>query len=193
MVPVSLRTGNEEDPWTNRVSNIFPELPTNCADPLERVARCRAAMQQAKQTFDLMPAEELMDLTHYSTPLMATTAVRLASRLGLADLGVQPFNVIISNVPGPRGPLYFDGAKLAHQFPVSIVTGGQGLNITVASYLDRLDFGFISDRDLVPDLWDLADMHVDEVTRLFDATGAEWAEPPRPAFPRRGPVNPPQG
>lgn len=131
-----------------------------------------------------------MDLTHYATPLMATTAVRLGAQLGLADLGVQPFNVIISNVPGPRRPLYFDGAKLAHQFPVSIVTGGQGLNITVASYLDRLDFGFISDRDLVPDLWDLADMHVDEVTRLFDATGAEWAEPPKAAFPRRGPVKP---
>ena len=108
----------------------------------------------------------------------------------LADRGVQAFNVTISNVPGPRQPLYFDGAKLAHQFPVSIVTDGQGLNITVASYLDRLDFGFLADRDLVPDLWDLADLCVDEVTRLFEATGAEWAEPPKAAFPRRGPVRP---
>jgi diacylglycerol O-acyltransferase / wax synthase len=189
MVPVSLRTGKEEDPWTNRVSDIFPELPTNCEDPLERVARCRAAMQSAKRTFELVPAAELMDLTHYSTPLMATAAFRLASQFRLGDLGVQAFNVTISNVPGPRQPLYFDGAKLEHQFPVSIVMDGQGLNVTVASYLDRLDFGFVADRDLVPDLWDLADMHVAEVTRLFEATGAEWAEPPRAAFPRRGPVN----
>jgi WS/DGAT/MGAT family acyltransferase len=188
MVPVSLRTGNEADPWTNRVSDIFPELPTNCDDPLERVARCRAAMQEAKRTFELVPAAELMDLTHYSTPLLATAAVRLASQLRLADRVAQPFNLTISNVPGPRQPLYFAGAKLNHQFPVSIVTEGQGLNITVASYLDRLDFGFIADRDLVPDLWDLADLHIAEVTRLFDATDAKWAEPPRPAFPRGGPV-----
>src|SRR6185312_8322468 len=97
-------------------------------------------------------------------------------------------NVVISNVPGPRQPLYFAGAKLAHQFPVSIVTDGQGLNITVVSYLDRLDFGCIADRDLIPDVWDLADMHIAEIGRLFDATGAEWAQPPRPAAPRRGPI-----
>ncbi|MGH3634003.1 MAG: WS/DGAT domain-containing protein, partial [Mycobacterium sp.] len=90
--------------------------------------------------------------------------------------------------PGPREPLYFAGAKLCHQFPVSIVTDGQGLNITVVSYLDRLDFGFIADRELVPDVWDLADMHVAEIARLFEATGAQWAQPPEPAFPRRGPI-----
>jgi diacylglycerol O-acyltransferase / wax synthase len=86
--------------------------------------------------------------------------------------------------------LYFAGAQLCHTFPVSVVADGQGLNITVASYLDRLDFGFIVDRELVPDVWDLADMHVDEIGRLFAASGAEWAEPPQPADPRRGPVRP---
>ena len=89
-------------------------------------------------------------------------------------------------------PLYLAGAQLCHQFPVSIVTDGQGLNITVASYLDRLDFGFIVDRELVPDVWDLADMHIAEIGRLFDATGAEWAQPPQPAVPRRGPVKQPR-
>ena len=67
---------------------------------------------------------------------------------------------------------------------MSIVIDGQGLNITVASYLDRLDFGFIVDRELVPDVWDLADMHIAEIDRLFDATGAQWAQPPQPAVPR---------
>jgi diacylglycerol O-acyltransferase / wax synthase len=81
--------------------------------------------------------------------------------------------------------LYFAGAQLCHTFPVSIVADGQGLNITVASYLDRLDFGFIVDRELVPDVWHLADMHLEEIGRLFEATGAEWAEPPQPAAPRR--------
>ena len=110
-----------------------------------------------------MPANELLDATRYSIPVLATSAVRVASRVRLADRIAQPFNLVISNVPGPREPLYFAGAKLLHQFPVSIVVDGQGLNITVVSYLDRLDFGFIVDRELVPDVWDLADMHIDEI------------------------------
>ena len=188
MVPVSTRTGEEDDPWTNRVSALLAELPTDCADPLERIARCSQAMQKAKRTLDVVPAEELVDLTQFSAPMLATSAVRLASRLRLADRFAPPFNLVISNVPGPRQPVYLAGAQLSHQFPVSIVTDGQGLNITVVSYLDRLGFGFIVDRDLVPDVWDLADMHIDEIGRLFEASGAEWVEPPEPPHPRRGPV-----
>jgi diacylglycerol O-acyltransferase / wax synthase len=186
MVPVSIRTGQEEDPWTNRVSGLVAELPTDCADPLERVARCSQAMRNAKRTLDMVPADELVDLTQFSAPVLATSAVRLASLLRLADRIAQPFNLVISNVPGPRRPVYFAGAQLRHQFPMSIVTDGQGLNITVMSYLDRLDFGFIVDRDLVPDVWDLADMHIDEIGRLFEASGAEWVQPPQPPHPRRG-------
>jgi diacylglycerol O-acyltransferase len=188
MVPVSTRTGDEDDPWTNRVSGLVAELPTNCADPLERIARCSAAMQNAKRTLDMVPADELVDLTQFSTPVLATSAVRLASRLRLADRFAQPFNLVISNVPGPRQPVYFAGAQLCHQFPVSIVTDGQGLNITVVSYLDRLDFGFVADRDLVPDVWDLADLHIDEIGRLFEAIGAQWVQPPPRPRPRRGRV-----
>lgn len=190
-VPVSIRTG-DEDPWTNRVSMIIADLPTDCADPIERVARCREAMNEAKRQFELVPAEALVDISQFSTPVLATSAVRLASQLRLADRVDPPVNLVISNVPGPRQPLYFAGAKLAHQFPVSIVTDGQGLNITVVSYLDRLDFGFIADRELIPDLWDLADLHIDEISRLFEATGAEWAQPPQAPFPRRGSVKTPR-
>jgi diacylglycerol O-acyltransferase len=189
-VPVSVRTGDEDDPWTNRVSGIVIDLPTDSADPLERVARCRDAMAEAKGRLELVPANQLMDITEFSTPVLATAALRLMSRLNLADRMAQPFNLLISNVPGSRQPLYFAGAQLCHTFPVSIIADGQGLNITVASYLDRLDFGFLADRELVPDVWDLADMHVDEIGQLFDASGAEWAEPPQPDDPRRGPVSP---
>ena len=145
-------------------------------------------MNAAKQQFELVPAAALVDLTQFSSPVLATSAIRLASQLRLADRIDPPVNLVISNVPGPRQPLYFAGAMLQHQFPVSIVTEGQGLNITVQSYLDRLDFGFIVDRELIPDVWDLADFHIDEIARLFDATGAEWAQPAQPAFPRRGPM-----
>lgn len=187
MVPVSIRTGDESDPWTNRVSGLVAELPTNCEDPLQRVALCRKAMSVAKEQFELMPAESLIDIAQSSPPVVSAAAVRLASRLKLADRIGMPANVVISNVPGPREPLYFAGAQLQHQFPVSIVTDGLGLNITVQSYMDRLDFGFIADRDLVPDVWDLADMHIEEIARLLEASGTEFAESPR-AAPRRGPM-----
>ena len=186
MVPVSIRTGDEADTWTNRVSSIIAELPTDCDDPIERVARCREAMAVAKRQFELVPATALVDAAHFSSPVVAASAVRLASRLRLADRMNLPANVTISNVPGPRQPLYFAGARMDNYIPVSIVTDGMGLNITVHSYMDRLDFGLIAARELVPDLWDMVDLHIAEIDRLFAATGATRTEPPRAPAGRRG-------
>src|SRR6201987_2716919 len=81
MVPVSIRTGDEEDPWTNRVSAIVADLPPDCDDPLERVARCRESMRDAKRLLDLVPANELVDLTQFSAPVLATAGVRLVCPL----------------------------------------------------------------------------------------------------------------
>jgi diacylglycerol O-acyltransferase / wax synthase len=186
MVPVSIRTGDEADPWTNRVSGIIADLPTDCDDPLERVARCRTAMVEAKKQFELVPADTLTAGADLASPIVATSAARLASRLRLADRVNFPANVVISNVPGPRQPLYFAGARLDNYIPVSIVTDGMGLNITVHSYLDKLDFGLIACRELVPDLWHLVDLHIAEIERLFEATGADWVEPPEPPSLRVG-------
>ena len=186
MVPVSIRTGEEEDPWTNRVGGIIADLPTNCADPLERVRRCHEAMNEAKLQIDVLPAEEIAELAQVAPPLAATAAMRLQSRLRIADRVNLPVNVVISNVPGPRNELYFAGAKMTNYIPVSTIADDMGLNITVHSYLDRLDFGLIADRELVPDLWDLVDLHIDEIGVLFEATGTDWAEPqPAPSM-RRG-------
>lgn len=186
MVPVSIRTGEEADPWTNRVGAIIAELPTNCADPLERLHRCHEAMKEAKRQMDVLPAEDIAELAQVAPPLAATAAMRLQSRLRLADRMTLPVNVVISNVPGPRHALYFAGAKMTNYIPVSTIADDMGLNITVHSYLDKLDFGLIADRELVPDLWDLVDLHIDEIAVLFEATGAErFEEQARPAM-RRG-------
>ena len=186
MVPVSIRTGNEEDPWTNRVSALVVDLPTNCADPIERVALCRQAMNAAKGQFDLMPADALGQAADYASPVVAASALRLVSRLRLSDRVGSPVNVVISNVPGPRTPLYFAGARLDAYIPVSTVSDGIGLNITVHSYVDRMDFGLIADRELVPDLWHLVDLHIDEIDRLFEATGAVRTVPQAPPSMRKG-------
>ena len=186
MVLVSVRTGEEDDPWTNLVSAIVAELPTDCDDPVERVARCRAAMGDAKRQLELLPAESIMEATQMTSPVVAASALRLVSRLKLADRVNLPVNVVISNVPGPRNALYFGGAKLEQYIPVSTITDNVGLNITVHSYEDRLDFGLVADRDLIPDLWHLVDLHIAEIEGMFEATGAEWAEPLVPAGLRRG-------
>jgi diacylglycerol O-acyltransferase len=170
MVPVSVRTGLEADPWTNLVSSIISELPTDVADPIERVHRCREAMNAAKQQLDLLPADAIMGATDVTSPVIATAAVRLQARL--SSRMNLPINVVISNVPGPREPLYMAGAKLDSYVPVSTISNGVGLNVTVHSYGDYLDFGLVADRDLVPDLWELVDLHMAQIDELFDATGA---------------------
>ena len=171
MVPVSIRTGDETDVWSNRVSGIIADLPTNCDDPLQRVALCREAMAAAKRQFELVPADALVEATQATSPVVAASALRLASRLRLADLVNLPTNVVISNVPGPRKALYFAGSQMENYIPVSIVTDGMGLNITVHSYMDRLDFGLVACRELVPDLWDMVDLHIAEIEVLMIAAG----------------------
>ena len=73
----------------------------------------------------------------------------------------------MSNVPGPRNPLFLDGARMTHYYPVSTIIEGQGLNITVQSYMDELDFGLVACRELVPDLWHLLELCLEEIQVLL--------------------------
>ncbi len=180
MVPVSIRTGDEDDPWSTRVSAIVAELPTLTDDPVERIRACQVAMEDAKKQFELIPADTIAEGTQAASPVISTAALRLASRLRLADRINLPTNVVISNVPGPRQPRFFAGARLDQYIPISIVTDGMGLNITVHSCLDRLDFGLVAARELVPDLWTLADYHIDEIDILSRAAGIDIPEPRHP-------------
>lgn len=84
----------------------------------------------------------------------------------LGNRATMPVNITISNVPGPREPLYMAGAKLAHYVPVSTVVEGQGLNITVQSSCDTLDFGLVGCARLVPDIDVLLDDIVDDIEAL---------------------------
>jgi len=171
MVPVSVRTGEEADPWTNRVSGLVSNLPTNIEDPLERVMSVHQSMMAAKSQFDMLPADTLVDAAQLTLPAVAVQASRVAASLRLGDRGTAPVNVVISNVPGPRRPLYMAGAKMKRFYPVSTVAEGVGLNITVQSYLDTLDFGLVSCRELIPDLDYLLELHIAEVDVLFEASG----------------------
>jgi WS/DGAT/MGAT family acyltransferase len=170
MVPVSVRTGNEDDPYENRVSGLLADLATDEVDALDRLKRVSASMSQAKEDFQAIPAATLQDFTRFAPPAIAARAMRMVSRLKLADRMNPPFNVVISNVPGPNHALYSAGAELKHFYPVSMLTDGQGLNMTVQSYNGNLDFGFVADRDLVPDLWTMTDLLQASMKELMAVT-----------------------
>lgn len=169
MVPVSIRTGGEQETYQNRVSGLMASLATDEKDPVERVMKIRASMNSAKEMHAAIPAETLQDYTQFAPPAIAARAMRMYSRTRIADRMNPPFNLIISNVPGPNYPLYSAGAQLLHFYPVSSISDGQGLNMTVQSYNGSLDFGFIADRELIPDLWDLSGYLNDSMQELLDA------------------------
>ncbi len=165
-IPVSIRTGDEADPWTNRVSALSAPIPTHIEDRIERLHFMRDAMEQAKGTFQLVPAEALQNFAEFPAPAVFTQAATTMTRARLADRVEQPTNLIVSNVPGPRHPLYLGTARLSHYYPVSTIAEGQGLNITVQSLEDKLDFGLVADRELVPDLDLLLEYLLEEVDAL---------------------------
>jgi WS/DGAT/MGAT family acyltransferase len=173
-VPVSIRTEAEKGTNGNKVSTMLAPLPTHLDDPRDRLTAAHQAMRGAKEQHGALPASLLADVTEFAMPALAGQAARLAARLRLVER-VNPFNLFVSNVPGPNLPLYYAGARMLAYYPLSAIADGQGLNITVISFDGRMHFGLIADRQLVPDLDALAGYLVDELTTLQRAVGAETA------------------
>ncbi len=175
LIPVSIRTGEETDRWTNRLSMLSAILPTDEPDPIERVRRVHDSMASSKEIFQALPADRLTDFAEFPPPAVFARAMRLSARLRLGSR-LTPGNLVISNVPGPREPLYAAGARLEHYYPVSTIIEGQGLNITVQSYLDRLDWGLVSCAELVPDIDALLDDIIAAIDTLGKAAASRSAE-----------------
>jgi len=172
MVPVSVRSGAGETAGSNQVTAVVSPLHTNIVDPVERLHAIHRSMTAAKEVQRAVPAAVLTDISQFTPPVLAAQAARLASSIRVADVMNMPFNVVISNVPGPRQPLYLSGATMKHFYPVSMVVDGLGLNMTVQSYMDNLDFGFVSCREMVPDLWDMSAYLDDALAQLLERAAA---------------------
>jgi WS/DGAT/MGAT family acyltransferase len=164
-VPVSVRTEEQKGTHGNRVSAILAVLPTQLADPHDRLRAVHEAMLAAKEQHDALPADLLADVTQFAMPALAGQAARMAARLRLVERA-SLFNLIISNVPGPNVPLYYAGAELLAYYPLSAIVDGQGLNITAMSYRDTLFFGVIACRELVPDV-DRLTAYLEEELRVL--------------------------
>lgn len=168
MVPLSVRTEEQRSEFGNRVSMMFVPIPTDNDAPRGRVEQAHATMGIAKERFRAMPAEILQDVTRFMPPALAARAARVTAQVGGVGR-LRPLNLVISNVPGPRNPLFFAGAKLERYFPVSVITDGVGLNITCISYRDHVDFGIVADRDQMDDVWPL----MAGITRALEELHAE--------------------
>ncbi len=185
MIPISVRLPAEIGTFGNRVSMMTVPIPTNEHEPAQRVAAVHEAMGQAKARHNTTPRMLLQEANEGIPPMiLARTAQTLLSVGGGGALH-PPLNVVISNVPGSPVPLYCAGARLEANYPLSVITDGMGLNLTILSYRDRIDFGIVGDREEVPDVWFLA-QEVDNAFReLLDLVPApKRARKARTAQPR---------
>lgn len=151
-VPVSTRvTEATDDDTANQISLMLVGLATQVRDPAERLAAVQAAVADAKSQFDAVPATILRDVAASIPTALAGLALRAAFQL--VGRGAFPFNLVISNVPGPQLPVYIGGHRVEHVFPLSAVTDLTGaLSITVFSYDGHVDIGLVACRELVPDV-----------------------------------------
>jgi WS/DGAT/MGAT family acyltransferase len=156
MVPVSVH-GRTKAGGTNKVSGMFASLSSDIADPIQRLQAIAEQNRIAKEHHQTLSASLLQDWAQFAAPNTFGLAVRVYSKLRLAERHPVVHNLVISNVPGPPMPIYFLGARVAGFYPFGPVFHGAGLNITVLSNDGHLDVGLIACRELAPDLWDLAD------------------------------------
>jgi len=169
MVPVSVRTEEQKGSFGNQVSSMTASLHTHIADPLQRLDAIHESMLVAKEQHQALPATLLQDFAQFAPPAVAARAARVVARAAVNNWVDLPFNVVISNVPGPQFPLYGVGSKLVANYPVSAINDGIGLNITVQSYDGSLDFGALACRELMPDIWDLIDYLNEALQELKEA------------------------
>ena len=174
-VPISLREeGNSES--NNQVFGMICAIATNVEDPKARLEAIIAQSTKSKEMSHPLRAfmPQVSNVSMLGAPILVQILALLYSRSDLSNVLPPTANITVSNVPGPRQTLYAAGAELLHIFPVSISTHGIALNITVQSYRDQLDFGFIAGANIIPHVQVLCDM----LPLEFDALEAAFAPPP---------------
>ncbi|MGB5622745.1 MAG: wax ester/triacylglycerol synthase family O-acyltransferase [Gammaproteobacteria bacterium] len=150
MAPISVR--EDMDRGTNRVSAMLVSLATNVRDPQRRLRGILQSTQDSKAYTRAIGAATLTDSTQVVPFSLATAASRLYSRMHVASYHRPPFNLIITNVPGPRMTLYLGGAKMVNVFGMAPVLDGLGMIVVVVSYDDKLTISVNASRHLLPDI-----------------------------------------
>lgn len=172
-IPVSVRTDEQMGTFGNRIMLMSAPLFTDEPDPVLRLRKTHEALRAMKEHHKALPAELLKDTNHFIPPAVFSRAARATFAISTSGRGRPTWNLVISNVPGPQLPLYCAGARLVATYPVSVITDGMGLNISVMSYCGHMDFGIVADRDQMPDLWSMLDRLRAAVEELKSAPKSE--------------------
>lgn len=164
-VPMSTR--RDKSDVGNQISFLLANLGTHLADPAERLRVIRASVEHSKQRYAPMKPGAILGFA------AAQMLPGLVNMLLAPKRGHLAFNLVISNVPGPRSPLYWQGCAVEGMFPVSVLADGMALNITASSRADALDFGVLACRRTLPNVESLMDYlgdGLDEIERLARMT-----------------------
>ncbi|HMR71818.1 MAG TPA: WS/DGAT domain-containing protein, partial [Rubrivivax sp.] len=175
-MPISLReTGDTE--YTTQATMPLVNLQTHIADPLRRLRAIRDAAGAVKSMVQQARGIVPMDFPSIGVPWVLHGLAELYGRSQVTSVMPPLANVVVSNIPGPRVPLYAAGARMQCYWPMSIVEHGLGLNITVMSYAGSMGFGFTTARAAVPD--------AEALTRALAAAFDELVARSAPRRPRK--------
>ncbi len=157
MTPVSVRGDSDRHTLGNRVSAWLVDLPIGESDPRARIARVTERTAELKQSQQAVGTDLLMQATDWLPGVLFALGARAAG-------AALPFNMVVTNVPGPQSAWYMLGARLLESYGMVPLIGRQGLGVALGSYDGRLFRGFNADWEIVPDLHDF----VIDVERSFD-------------------------
>jgi diacylglycerol O-acyltransferase len=174
MIPVNTRSEEQHERLGNRVSMLVARLPLDERDPrrrLQRVVDSTRELKRSRQARGVRTIEEISDWTFMS----------LFSIFARLSTAARPYNVVVTNVPGPQFPSYFLGSEMRAVYPLVPLNRNQALGIALFSYNQGLYWGFNADWDALPDLHDL----VTAIQKEFDLLRAAAAAEPIPSAPSR--------
>jgi diacylglycerol O-acyltransferase / wax synthase len=167
LVPVSIRSEDEQGQLGNRIAAMRGPLPVYIGDPVKRLEVVRRAMDGLKESKQALGAEVISRFNDFAPPTLLAQASRL-------NFSTRLFNLIVTNVPGPQIPLYVLGRELQDIFPVAFLPENHALAIAIISYNGSMDFGLLGDYDAMDDIETIATGLSESLAELLSA--AEMAE-----------------
>ena len=147
LVPVSVRSAEEQGEYNNRVSAIFADLPVGIEDPVERLAAVHRQMERLKRSHEAVAGDVLVGLSGFAPAMLLALGLRTATHVPQRNV-----NTVTTNVPGPQRPLYAAGRRMLECFPYVPLAGHVRVGVAIFSYDGALGFGVTGDYDQAPDI-----------------------------------------